>query len=261
MEFLKEYQNFISTTLQTTGLFILIIGVALFIAYYAKRITKFLVKYVTKTYANFIGNIVQLSIAVLGIVVATKLTNIEPTILLALVAILTAGVSLALDGSVKDLIAGIKILIFNYFKVDDYVSFDNLSGVVLELNAFSTKLNVQPQGLVIVPNSKVADGIITNHTALPNVRYYVDIPIHAEHDRRQAIRIMLNTAAQHPQVVPSKTKVFHRWNNGERYSIQLEVTSYKNRKLIGSEVSVLVTEELLNSGFPVGDVTYYRKVE
>ena len=232
-----------------TGIiFIVILGVFYVLSLLTKNITKQLLKRVTR-YVGFFANAVQLLTILSGVIVAVKLTNLDSTILLAMLAILTAGVALSIDSSIKDVLAGCKIILFGYFKVGDYVSFDDIKGLVLDINLFSTSLNVQPKGLVVVSNSKIVDGVVTNHSKLTSVRYYITIPVYGHHDRITIRNSILTIVNKHRDTLNGASRVFHRWDGEtELYHIQIEVKEYEKREEVTSDVSIVVTEFLEGKG-------------
>ena len=103
--------------LQTSVIVIGIVVVSIFLSYGTKELVRRILSKFTGSYVGFAANATQLITILVGFIAAIKITNIDSTILLAMLAIVTAGISLALDQSVKDVIGGIKIILFKYYKI------------------------------------------------------------------------------------------------------------------------------------------------
>jgi small conductance mechanosensitive channel len=72
---------------------------------------------------------------------------------------------LALQGSLSNFASGFLIILFRPFKVGDYVEAGGVSGVISKISIFTTDLNTVDNKKIIVPNSKIMDGTITNYSA------------------------------------------------------------------------------------------------
>ncbi len=235
--------------LQTSVIVIGIVVVSIFLSYGTKELVRRILSKFTGSYVGFAANATQLITILVGFIAAIKITNIDSTILLAMLAIVTAGISLALDQSVKDVIGGIKIILFKYYKIGEYVSFDDIKGLVLDINLFSTSLNVQPKGLVVVANSKIVDGVITNHSRLDSVRFFLLIPVCGKHERLEMLDKINEIIESHPGTMNGESKVFHLWIDGaETYRIQLEILDYDKREAVATDISIKVTELLESDG-------------
>ena len=74
-------------------------------------------------------------------------------------------VGLALQGSLSNFAAGILLIIFRPFKVGDFIEAGGTSGVVKEIQIFTTILNTRDNIRVVMPNSQVTGGNILNYSA------------------------------------------------------------------------------------------------
>jgi small conductance mechanosensitive channel len=69
-----------------------------------------------------------------------------------------------MQGSLSHIASGVMLLIFRPFKVGDLVTAGGQAGVVEEIGLFSTLLNTADNRRIIVPNSGIINGVITNAT-------------------------------------------------------------------------------------------------
>ncbi|MCZ7625269.1 MAG: mechanosensitive ion channel family protein [Candidatus Methylomirabilis sp.] len=90
-------------------------------------------------------------------------------------------VALALQGSLANLFAGIHLLVEKPLRVGDYVKLESgQEGYVVDIGWRTTRIRALPNNLVIVPNAKLADTILTNYH-LPEKRMSVLIPINVSY--------------------------------------------------------------------------------
>lgn len=101
----------------------------------------------------------------------------------SLVAVLGAAglaVGLALQGTLSHFAAGVMLLVFRPFRVDDLVEVGGDVGKVREIGIFSTVLNTPDNVRTIIPNSEVWGKPIKNYTANDTRR--VDMVIGVAYD-------------------------------------------------------------------------------
>lgn len=98
-------------------------------------------------------------IAVLG------LFGIETTSLVAVLATAGLAVGLALQGTLSNFAAGVMLLLFRPFKLEQYVECAGTAGTVKEIGLFTTVMATPDNVQIIVPNSAVWGEIIKNYSA------------------------------------------------------------------------------------------------
>ncbi len=103
--------------------------------------------------------IVFLVIACLGVL------KIQTMSLITLLGAAGLAIGLALQGSLSNFAAGVMIIIFKPFKTGDFVNAGGVSGVVEEIEIFTTLLKTPDNQEVIIPNAQITSGTITNVTA------------------------------------------------------------------------------------------------
>merc|ERR1712232_587075 len=106
------------------------------------------------------------------------MVNISTTSVLAVFTMCSLSVGLAMQGLLKDLAAGVMLLLFRPFKVGDLIETQTIIGKVHEIALFEIALHTLDNKVVIVPTSAIK--IITNISELPVIR--VDVPIKIGHE-------------------------------------------------------------------------------
>ena len=150
----------------------LIFALAIFVIgkWVASRLTNVLKKGLKKgnmddTLVSFLGNIVKTILLAFVVIAALSQLGVETTSLAAVIAAAGLAIGLALQGSLANFAAGVMIIAFRPFKKGDFIEAGGVSGVVEEVSIFNTVFKTGDNKKVIVPNSAVGGGAITNYSA------------------------------------------------------------------------------------------------
>jgi small conductance mechanosensitive channel len=189
-------ENFISLVLLPL---LLNVAIAIGIMVVGWAITKLIVRgierYLTKartdellvTFATTVAN-VTLSLTV--IIAALSSLGINTTSLIALLGAAGLAVGLALQDSLQNFASGVMLMLQRPFTTGDFVEAAGTAGVVEEVSLFTSILHTSDNRKVIVPNSEIYDGIITNYSAHATRRIDMIFGIGYDDDIRKARQIM-----------------------------------------------------------------------
>lgn len=122
------------------------------------------------TVISFIGNLIYVSIITFVTIAALAQLGVQTASFVAVLGAAGLTVGLALQGSLSNFAAGILMIIFRPFKVNDYIEGAGVSGIVEELQIFTTTLKTPDHKTIIVPNGKLYADSIVNHSAKLNRR-------------------------------------------------------------------------------------------
>lgn len=112
----------------------------------------------------------RLLVLVVGGLVLLGALGIEITPILTALGVGGLAVALALQDTLSNLFAGLHLLADRPIRVGDYVKIaDAVEGYVVDVGWRSTRVRTLPNTVVVVPNKKVAESIITNYD-LPESR-------------------------------------------------------------------------------------------
>ncbi|MGA1842322.1 MAG: mechanosensitive ion channel family protein [bacterium] len=117
------------------------------------------------TIVSFVGNLLYVILLIFVILAALGQLGIQTTSLIAIIGAAGLAVGLALQGSLANFAAGILMIIFRPFKVGDFIEGAGVSGIVEEIQIFTTKLKTLDNKIVIIPNAKLTDDNIMNYSA------------------------------------------------------------------------------------------------
>jgi small conductance mechanosensitive channel len=74
-------------------------------------------------------------------------------------------IGLALQGSLANFASGVLMIIFKPFSKGNFIEAGGTAGIVEEIGIFNTTLNTPDNRRIIVPNSSITGGNITNNSA------------------------------------------------------------------------------------------------
>lgn len=110
---------------------------------------------VEKTLAGFGKHIAYFSILTFVCIAALNKIGVETNSFLAVVGAAGLAVGLALQGSLSNFAAGVMMIIFRPFGVEDYIEAGGAEGTVTEIQIFNTVIETRDHKRVIVPNAKI----------------------------------------------------------------------------------------------------------
>jgi len=113
---------------------------------------------------KLINKIISFSIYLVATLIALGHFDVEVTPVIATLGLGGLAIGLALQKTLSDFFSGIHIVSDRPIDVGDFIEIENgtLSGFVEDIGWRSTRIRTLPNNLVIVPNSKLAEGIIVN---------------------------------------------------------------------------------------------------
>ena len=166
-----------------------------------RRITNLLVKVLRKvkgmdeTLVKFLENIVYYILMIVVILAALSELGIETTSFMAILGAAGLAIGLALQGSLGNFASGVMIILFKPFKVGDVINAAGVTGSVQEVSIFNTVMITPDNQKIIVPNSGITGGSITNINANPTRRVDLVVGIGYEDDIKKA-KNLLNTIVE-----------------------------------------------------------------
>jgi small conductance mechanosensitive channel len=118
-----------------------------------------------------------LRVLVLGIFLLMALQNlgVELLPLIAGLGVAGAGIALAMQGVLGNLVAGLTIIFTRPFLVGEYVSMLDEEGEVLQIRLFNTVLGHPDLSRVVIPNRKIAGEILHNYGRIRQVGVTVGV--------------------------------------------------------------------------------------
>jgi small conductance mechanosensitive channel len=115
--------------------------------------------------ASFSSNIIYVALVAFVIIAALGQLGIQTTSFVAIIGAAGLAIGLSLQGSLSNFASGVMIIAFRPFKVGDFIEAGGVAGVVEGIQIFSTQMRTGDNKAIIVPNSNIIGGNITNYSA------------------------------------------------------------------------------------------------
>ncbi len=156
---------------------------------------------VDDTLSDFMHNIVYYALLAAVVVMALGQAGINVTSFLAVLGAAGLAVGLALKDSLSNFAAGVMLIMMKFFKKGDYVTVGGESGTVTAIKIFNTVLTTPDNMQIVIPNSSVLNGTITNVTANDTRRVDMVFDIGYGDDLLKAKRTLEKIVAEEPRIL------------------------------------------------------------
>jgi small-conductance mechanosensitive channel len=143
-------------------------------------------------------NTTKIAIFTCGALILLNSLGITITPLLTALGVGGLAVALALQDTLSNLFAGLQITVARGIRVGDYVQLEpGQEGYVMDINWRSTNIRTLSDNVVIVPNAKLAQAIVTNFY-LPDkqVAVTVEAGVHYDSDLNKVEKITADVARE-----------------------------------------------------------------
>ena len=117
------------------------------------------------TISTFLSKLTYYCLFVVVLITAAGQLGIKTTSFLAILGAAGLAIGLALKDSLSNFASGVMIILFRPFKVGDCVTAGGNTGSVKHIDIFNTILMTGDNQRIIIPNSSVTGGAITNVNA------------------------------------------------------------------------------------------------
>ena len=145
---------------------------------------------------RFLAAMAQYAVLAAFAIAALEHVGIASTSLTAIFASAGLAVGLALQGSLGNFASGVMILFFRPFTLTDRIEAGGQTGVVDDIGLFATTLKSPSNETIIVPNSAVTGGVITNYTKAGTLRGSVDVGVAYGADVTQVMELLLKATGE-----------------------------------------------------------------
>lgn len=149
----------------------------------------------------FIHSLLSAILKMLLILMVAGMVGIPITSFVAILAAVSFAIGMALQGSLSNFASGIMILIFKPYRQGDLIDVDGKIGHVKEIQIFNTIIIGLDNKMVIIPNSLVMSGVITNLSAEGHLRVELSVNMPYSEDFAHVEGIILEAMKNTPKVI------------------------------------------------------------
>ncbi len=173
-------------------------------------------------------NIARIIIFGIGLLIILNSLGISITPILATLGVGGLAVAMALQETLSNLFAGFHVIAARQIKIGDYIKLDSgEEGYVIDINWRTTKIRMLPNNVVLVPNAKLVQAIVTNYY-LPDKKMavLVNVGVHYNSDLKKVEEITCQVAKEVMEQVPGGVPGFQpfiRYHTFNQHSIDFTV--------------------------------------
>ncbi len=140
-------------------------------------------------------------IIVLGLFTIMALQNlgIQLLPLIAGLGVAGAGVALAMQGVLGNIMAGLTIIFIKPFRVGEYISIAEEEGQVQNISLFSTVLGHYDQSQVVIPNRKIVGEILHNFGEIRQLE--INVGVAYDTDLNKALAAVNEILQKNPRIL------------------------------------------------------------
>ena len=175
---------------------------------------------VRQSLVRLVQRITILLVYVAGLLVLLDYLGIPISPMIAGLGLGGLAVALALQPTLSNFFAGTQIVSDRVVRVGDYIELDNgvIRGYVTDVGWRSTRIRTPFNNLVIIPNSRLADSVITNYHG-PNMELavIVNAGVSYSSDLAHVEGIALTVAREVIQDLDEAVKTFEPWFGYEEF--------------------------------------------
>ena len=187
-----------------------------------KRVT------LTPSMESLFTTLTYYSVWILTLMAALVVLGVPVTAVVTVVAVALLLLGLALQQSLRDLAAAVNFLLFKPFEIGDLIETRGVTGVVQEIQLFSTVLIPWDNRVIILPNGEIQQSGIVNYTK--NHVLYTDLVFGIGYDDDIAVarRLVAELATSDPRVLadpPLQILVSELADNSVNLNVRAAVAS------------------------------------
>lgn len=162
-------------------------------------VIKLIVKYVGKLFEKkdydetlevFTLNALRWGLRIMLFVLVITQLGVQSASLVAAIGAAGLAIGLAMQGSLSNLAGGVLIIILKPFKIGDWIEAQGVSGSVVEISLFYTKLNTFGNQLAILPNGDLSNNNIINYSSNGTRKENMGFGISYDDDLKKAKEVL-----------------------------------------------------------------------
>jgi len=156
---------------------------------------------------GFTADMVKYAILIFAILAAIGKLGVQTTSFIAVLGAAGLAVGMALQGTLSNFAAGIMILFFRPFKLEDTIEAAGTIGTVKEIQIFNTILSSPDNRKIIVPNAQITSGIITNFSAIEQRRIDLVFSVSYSDNLQTAKKVLVDLVNSDPRILKDPAPV------------------------------------------------------
>jgi small conductance mechanosensitive channel len=154
---------------------------------------------------DLLVRIVRLLVVGLFGIMALQNLGVQLLPLIAGIGVAGAGIALAMQGVLGNLVAGLTIIFTKPFRIGEYISILGVEGNVQTISLFNTTLGHPDRSRVVIPNRKIVGEILHNYGKIRQVDLVVGVTY--DTDLNRALAEIREVLRENPHVLKEPAPV------------------------------------------------------
>lgn len=206
IDFTKYINLAVDWAIQTAPKLLAGIGVLVVGFWLANKLIKVMEKALTRAQVSkdlvpFLISLAGVGLKLVVLLIGVGIMGMEMSSLVAVLAAAGFAIGFALQGSLSNFAAGVIILFFKPYQIDDWVDIDDKFGKVESIAIFNTIIVTPGNKTHIIPNGKVVEGSITNFSKKGIIRLELSINMPYSESFPRVREIILDSLKSVPQIL------------------------------------------------------------
>ncbi|MCK4519078.1 MAG: mechanosensitive ion channel family protein [Candidatus Omnitrophica bacterium] len=173
-------------------------------------------------------NITRVVVFVIGGLIILRSLGISITPILGTLGVGGLAVALALQDTLANVFSGVYMTVARHVRIGDFIKLESgEEGYVFDIGWRATKVRMLPNNVVIIPNSKLAQSVITNYyMPMQEMSVLVQVGVHYDSDLKQVEKVTIEVAEEVLKDVQggvTEFKPFIRYHTFNDFSIDFSV--------------------------------------
>lgn len=153
------------------------------------------------TLSKFLADILLWVLRVLLFVTFISKLGIDNSSFVAILGAAGLAVGLSLQGSLSNFAGGMLIILFKPFRVGDFIEAQGVSGTVVEIQIFVTRLSSSNNQTIFVPNGALSNGNIINYSVAGMRRADINFTVSYDSNLQEVKKILQNIIANDVRIL------------------------------------------------------------
>lgn len=206
-------------------------------------------------------NLAQISVVILGLLIILAHFNVSIAPILTALGVGGLAVALALQDTLSNLFGGFYVAVAGQVRLGDYIKLNTgEEGYVTDIGWRSTTLRIPANNMIIVPNAKLAQAIVTNYY-LPEKRMATNFPVTVNYDcdpdvvERVLQEVLVQSAGEIPGMLadPTPSVAFEPGfvDAGMAFTANFHVTEFASQGPVRNELRRRVLRRFRAEGIAI----------
>jgi small conductance mechanosensitive channel len=247
---------------------------ALFVLYIWFKIVKYIEKIIERLLEkqkispmlqSFILSLSNILLKILVVISSAWILGVQTNSFVAMLAAAWFAIGMALSGTLQNFAWWIMILLLKPFKIWDYVEAWGHAWTIKKINIFNTLLVTPDKKRIIIPNSDISNGALTNYSSEPKRRIDFVIWVSYDDDIDKVKKTLLEIAEKDERVLQDDwitIWLLELWDNSVNFAFRFYVktSNYWPTKFdILETVKKTFDKKKISFPFPQRDVHMYNE--